>query len=819
MGRSRRVVSLVTSGGIIAASLVFASVPAANAVSVTLSGVTCGATASFQVPTFVAKADDLVVSSTDPSCQGFVVPNGNSNFTGNSGSFASLGGSITLTNRKQQSALANPKTTLVELRKPGSATVITIINGTATVTTNFTAKTPPGGTVGSAYSYIFAVDGSPVEFTRSSGTLPTGLTLNTNGQLSGTPTSAGSFTFNVNAYNLSTETNALSGNVTVVIDSAALAEWTSRTPPNGVAGSSYGPYTFVASGGSESYTATGTLPSGLTLSLAGVLAGTPTQTGAFSITVTKAGQAVVSGVVSFTIASPAISKVTICHRTRATTNPYVMITVSVNSVIGSGGSNGHDDHNTTRTNKVNPTSNGITPGSGPFDTTFNYPANQKWWGDIIPPFTYGGGSYSGLNWRPSWTPPNPASGADRTRDDWLEPSEFAAAINGSGDTTSTYRLAAVQCMSIANGDPSASSSAISSPQNYFNKMVENGEDPDSISDDLNDQMALSYGNASPGSTTIPVPSVETLVTNAGPLRVRVTTNPATGVGQTTATLNGDLNTLSVGVWVERRFEWGTSRDGVRDGLGTSSDDGVSGTGPISAGLLETRLTCATTYFFRISAIDNSTPTAIRYFGIIRTFRTSNCGNGGGNGNGNGGGNGNGNGGTDTPTTSTNPTGVPPQGNRTPGAGRPVTIVVPPSTNPDGGNNPGTNQSTAAGNTPGNTQSNQEPRQITPTTMIPPPLGEQWDPQGLRLTNPTTGAPTTRIVDEQGTWLVNTNTGVVTFTPAPSFTGTAVLSVQLRARSGRIYIYPIRVVVSPNSRILVVKGDVPRDINGGVARLR
>jgi len=111
--------------------------------------------------------------------------------------------------------------------------------------------------------------------------------------------------------------------------------------------------------------------------------------------------AALTGAVIVTVAaSPAAfatrvnEKVTICHRTHATTNPYRMITVSMSSIIGNGNSgNGHggDNHNPYYT------------GKPVFDPTFSYPANQKQWQDIIPPFNYvpangNAGSYAGLNW-------------------------------------------------------------------------------------------------------------------------------------------------------------------------------------------------------------------------------------------------------------------------------------------------------------------------------------------------------------------------------------------------------------------------------------
>ena len=93
-------------------------------------------------------------------------------------------------------------------------------------------------------------------------------------------------------------------------------------------------------------------------------------------------------------------KVTICHRTHATTNPYRKITVSMSSIVGNGNSgNGHGD-TTTGNNSHNPYN--VNAGKV-FNPTFSYPANQKQWQDIIPPFTYvpangNPGTFAGLNW-------------------------------------------------------------------------------------------------------------------------------------------------------------------------------------------------------------------------------------------------------------------------------------------------------------------------------------------------------------------------------------------------------------------------------------
>jgi uncharacterized protein (TIGR03437 family) len=75
--------------------------------------------------------------------------------------------------------------------------------------------------------------------------------------------------------------------------------------PNGIVNQPYGPVTLATTGGSGGYTwsATGA-PAGLTVSTAGVLSGTPTVSGAFSVSVSvTSGGVTVSSVLSLTIAA------------------------------------------------------------------------------------------------------------------------------------------------------------------------------------------------------------------------------------------------------------------------------------------------------------------------------------------------------------------------------------------------------------------------------------------------------------------------------------------------------------------------------------
>ena len=148
-----------------------------------------------------------------------------------------------------------------------------LVNGQAGVTYPAEAFTASNGT-------------APYTFALTSGSLPSGMTLSSAGTLSGTPTAAGAFNFSVQATDATSATSA-PFNAVLTINPPSL----SLTPTNlsdGTSGTSYGPVTFHASGGNSPYTYSATgLPPGLSINpSSGVLSGTPTQGGTFSVAVT-----------------------------------------------------------------------------------------------------------------------------------------------------------------------------------------------------------------------------------------------------------------------------------------------------------------------------------------------------------------------------------------------------------------------------------------------------------------------------------------------------------------------------------------------------
>ena len=160
----------------------------------------------------------------------------------------------------------------------------------------------PVGTGGTPYSLSFVSAGgaTPYSYTET-GALPTGLSMTAAGVLSGTPTSAGTFSFTVTVTDKATQTAQKTYQLTINAPGIALAP---STLPQGKVGTAYTSTTVSASGGSAPYSyavTSGALPAGLTLSPAGVVSGSPTAAGSFNVTVTATDKFNFQGVQAYTI--------------------------------------------------------------------------------------------------------------------------------------------------------------------------------------------------------------------------------------------------------------------------------------------------------------------------------------------------------------------------------------------------------------------------------------------------------------------------------------------------------------------------------------
>lgn len=180
----------------------------------------------------------------------------------------------------------------------------------------FTDETPgTTGTVDSPYeAYTFVATGRPTPtYEVATGSLPPGLALDkTTGKLTGTPTTAGTYTFTVRATNTAGTDETAS--ITITIAAAPvpgnLPVFVDKTPPTtGATGSKYAGYTFVATGEpAPTYkVASGSLPPGLTLDeTTGELTGTPTKAGTYTFTVraTNSAGSVETETITITISAP-----------------------------------------------------------------------------------------------------------------------------------------------------------------------------------------------------------------------------------------------------------------------------------------------------------------------------------------------------------------------------------------------------------------------------------------------------------------------------------------------------------------------------------
>lgn len=155
----------------------------------------------------------------------------------------------------------------------------------------------PDAILGAPYSFMFQANGgiTPLTWSVSSGQLPPGLTLSLNGTLSGSPTATGSYTFTVQAGDSSSPSQAITINVAIKSAPPLVITSAGGALPDAVAGTSYN-LALLANGGTAPFVwsvTSGTLPTGLTLTSAGVISGSATTANftasAFTVQVQDSG--------------------------------------------------------------------------------------------------------------------------------------------------------------------------------------------------------------------------------------------------------------------------------------------------------------------------------------------------------------------------------------------------------------------------------------------------------------------------------------------------------------------------------------------------
>lgn len=244
------------------------------------------------------------------------------------------------------------------------ATTVTVTDGTNTTSSTFyvpvyqnvsilrlaVGSPLPSGVVNAAYSQALAAAGgtAPYSYAITGGLVPGGLAIS-GGTLAGTPTTAGTYQFTLAVTDSEAVPATASFPVTMTIDPAGATalriEGAAAALPLGAMANSYGPVTLVAAGGTGgpyTWSATG-LPSGMTLSADGVLAGTPATDGSNGtlgasivsdsalLATIPAGDLAVAGLLRMAVATPAPGGGSSTEAQFAIYGPQPQITAVVNS--------------------------------------------------------------------------------------------------------------------------------------------------------------------------------------------------------------------------------------------------------------------------------------------------------------------------------------------------------------------------------------------------------------------------------------------------------------------------------------------------------
>ena len=239
-------------------------------------------------------------------------------FTGSGWNCSASGQNVSCTNDSPDTESSSYPELTIDVNVSGTASgsisnSVTVSGGgaasTASNTDTITIDTPPvitsaGSTtfnVGTSGTFTVTANGYPAPTFSETGPLPSGVTLTSGGVLAGTPAAGtgGSYPITFTASN-GVSPNATQSFTLTVDQSPAITSASSTTFILGSADS----FTVTATGyPAPTYSVTGTLPSGVTLTSGGVLAGTPGAgtSGTYPITITASNGVSPNTTQSFTL--------------------------------------------------------------------------------------------------------------------------------------------------------------------------------------------------------------------------------------------------------------------------------------------------------------------------------------------------------------------------------------------------------------------------------------------------------------------------------------------------------------------------------------
>ncbi len=284
----------------------------------------------------VSSAVDLQVSGSGFNADSVILWNGTPAAT-------TVVDSSTVATRLSASALAQPGDVEVLVQDSKSSLQSNRIKFHVFAPLSITTTSVPSASAGTVYSATLAATGgqSPYMWSLVSGTLPTGMTLSTSGALAGTPSQSGTFNFSVSAMDSEATPLVASQSLALLVQAATPPPLsiTTSSLANATSGVAYSA-TLAATGGQSPYKwslASGTLPTGMTLNTAGVLAGTPSQSGTFNFTISATDSEATPAVASQSLSLVVQAAVTALSITTASLSNATSGTVYSTTLTATGG--------------------------------------------------------------------------------------------------------------------------------------------------------------------------------------------------------------------------------------------------------------------------------------------------------------------------------------------------------------------------------------------------------------------------------------------------------------------------------------------------